>query len=88
MADDGNVLLRAQIFAGSRAGSAVLCQGPETRYRPGWFPRLARQFVRNEDDPSQGYATREEAVKAAKRFKVACIEFVNGTRQKAPGDTP
>ena len=75
---NGDALIRASIFIASRAGAAVLCQGPETGFKPGWFPRLAQQFVRNADDPMHGYATREEALAAARRYRQSCVEFCNG----------
>lgn len=75
---DPDILIRARIFAASRVSAAVLCSGPETRFREGWFPRLARQFVRNADDPPLGYATRDEAVAAARRYRSACAGVENG----------
>lgn len=69
---------RARKFIAARASAGVLCQGPETNFHPGWFPRLARQFISNADDPPFGYSTREEAMAAACRYRAYCREIVNG----------
>lgn len=61
-------------FAAARASAGVLRQGPETKFKPGWFPRLAGEFVRNADDPQHGYETRADALAAARRWRAACQE--------------
>lgn len=71
-----DALIRTRIFAESRASAGVLCQGPETAFRPGWFPKLAQQFVRNADDPRLGYDSRDAALAAARRYRAACLEFI------------
>ena len=73
----GDILLRAHIFASARAAAGVRCNGPETGFREGWFPRLASQWVCNTDDPKLGYETRAAAVVAAQKFKASCVEFIN-----------
>ena len=71
-------LIKAAIFADSRASAAMLCAGPDTHFRGRWFPKLARQFVQNADDPAEGFVTREEATEAARKFRQSCLEFLNG----------
>lgn len=65
-------LRRAQAFAAARASAGVLCQGPEMKFKSGWFPRLAGEFVRNADDPQHGYETRDGALAAARRWRASC----------------
>jgi hypothetical protein len=69
-------MIRARIFADSRANAGVRWQGPETNFQPGWFPKLAQQFVRNADDPKTGYDSRCDALAAARRYRAACREFI------------
>jgi hypothetical protein len=78
MAEPANpdALIRTRIFAESRASAGVLCQGPETKFRPCWFPKLAQQFVRNADDPKTGYNSRDDALAAARRYRTACRELI------------
>jgi hypothetical protein len=67
---------RAHVFVASRASAATLCAGPETDFRSAWFPRLSGMFVRNSDDPPGGYATRGEAIQAARRYRESCRRIV------------
>lgn len=65
------------ILASARASAVLLCQGPGSAFRPGWFPKLGRQIVRNTDDPPLGYATREKARTAAVRYRALCKGIAN-----------
>lgn len=41
-----------------------------------WLPLLNRQTVRNSDDPPLGFATRAEAVAAARRYRQSCRDWL------------
>jgi len=38
----------------------------------GWLPRLGKRFVRNSDEPLNGYPTEAEAKAAARRYRDHC----------------
>lgn len=70
--DDYPVKLKK--FRQGRATSSPRNLGPETNFEQRYFPRVAGNWVRNADDPLDGYRTALEAVMAARRYREACRE--------------
>ncbi|MGA0595656.1 hypothetical protein [Enterovirga sp. CN4-39] len=67
--------VKALRFANARAGYRLVLLGrslAEAIDNPRYLPKLAGECVRNSDDPQDGFATKEEAMAAARRYRESC----------------
>lgn len=73
----------ARVFAKASISAGVRRLGPETNFAPRWYPRLAGRWVRNSDDPPNGFETRKAGCAAAERYRDSCRRALN--TQSEPG---
>jgi len=62
--------------------------GPAHDFKKVYRPRVASRYVHNSDDPEDGFATRAEALAAARRFKENCRGWLERHRQSFGGNGP
>ncbi len=49
--------------------------GPDQGFDERFYPKIGGKFVRNADDPKDGFKTRGEALAAAHKFQRASRDF-------------
>jgi hypothetical protein len=73
---DPSLIPLCRKFANGYVKAGSLLIGPEmwTAQRR-YFPKIAGRFVRNSDDPNDGFATPEEAILAGRRYRAGCRAY-------------
>jgi hypothetical protein len=73
---DSEVKERAAWFGRGVPKAEMHCIGPTfPECVDRWLPKLRGALVRNSDDPPGGFATEQEAVAAAARFRDGCAAW-------------
>lgn len=68
-----------ETLARGRLAAAMSRLGPDRGFAVRWRPTVAGERVRNGDDPEEGFATKPEAVAAARRYRDSCREALAET---------
>lgn len=63
---------RCERFAAARAGAQTFAAGPDKKFAARFIPTLGGERVRLKDTPADGYEHRDQAVMAARKFKMQC----------------
>lgn len=73
------MLSKANMFADGEVGAVMLNNGPETGFKPGWWPTVARKRVNCGDrhpTPPEGFVTHAEALDCAETYKAMSREWL------------
>lgn len=68
--------VKAHKFAYGRVSVGELNLPPETGFQTIYKPMLAGCFVRNRDDPPDGFCQYADAVSAARKYRASCLDYI------------